>query len=188
MKYNSFPYLSVPPTAEVISEDDARKWLRLDTGVTDLDTDIIKALVQSAVDNFQKRTYIKQLAEATWEWIVECFPVNIPIEPNIHDIVISYKTDLTDNAWTVLDNTKYQFFKTGECSNEIVYLETPPTVARVKVVFKLGYANVADIPKDYFRPIRAVLGEDFDNRTDGLSDRKRLSERLIEQYAHNAVR
>lgn len=188
MQYNSFPYLSVPPTAEAISEDTARKWLRLESGVTDSDTDIIKMCVDSAVDTVQKRTYIKQIMQADWEWIVDCLPVNIPVEPNVQDITIQYKALISDVAWTNVVTTDFIFFKTGEQSNEIKYLIDLPTVAIVKVNFKLGYATAAEIPADYLRPIRAVLAKDFDDRTDGLGDRKTLSDKLLEQYAHYAIR
>ena len=188
MQYSSFPYRLTPPVLEAISETTARKWLRLETGVTDSDTETIEMLIRSAVDSFQQRTYIKQLMQADWEWMLNCLPVNIPVEPNIQNLTIKYKAVLTDLVWTDFDITKFMFQKTGERTNSINYLIDLPSVAIVKVNFKLGFATASEIPPDYFRPIRAILSNDFDNRMDGLADKKNFSERLMEQYAHYAVR
>jgi len=188
MQYSTFPYRLTPPASEAISEATARKWLRLETGVTDSDTETITALIASAVDSFQQRTYIKQLMQAEWEWMLNCLPVNIPVEPNVQNLTIKYKAVLTDATWTDFDSAKFIFYKTGERTNTIDYLIDLPKVAIVKVNFKLGFLTANEIPPDYFRPIRAILSNDFDNRMDGLGEKKNFSDKLMEQYAHYAVR
>lgn len=189
MLYNTFPYLFVPPTAEAITEDTARKWLRLETGVTDSDSDMIKMCVDSAVKTFERVTML-QVMEATYQWVLPCFPDYIPYYVNIADIVIGYKEDKMATAWTPLDATKYQFYQQGYRQNALEYATDIQTISPqiVRVSFKTGYATATEIPADWLMPIRAILAEVWDNRMDGLADKTRLSEKLMANYAILAVR
>ena len=189
MLYNSFPYLTTPPTSPAISEDTARKWLRLETGVTDSDTDLIAMCVASAVATFERFTGL-QVMEAGFTWMLDCFPLSIEKSPNVQNIIIEYKTDRTAADWTVLDAVNYQFYQEGLRQNSIQYGASTKliTPAIVQVKFKAGYASSGDIPADWLMPIRAMLAEVWDNRMDGLGDKMRFSEKLMMNYAILAVR
>lgn len=189
MLYNSFPYLTTPPTSPAISEEIARKWLRLETGVTDADTDVIEMCVASAVATFERFTGL-QVMEGGFTWMLDFFPVSIEKAPNVQNIIIEYKTDRLATEWTVLDATKYQFYQEGFRQNCIYYgsdaTALKPVIVRVK--FKAGYTNSNEIPADWLMPIRAILAEVWDNRMDGLGDKMRFSEKLMMNYAIFAVR
>jgi hypothetical protein len=189
MLYNSFPYLTTPSSSPAISEDEARKWLRLETGVTDADSGLIQMCVTSAVGTFERFTGL-QVMEADYTWMLGFFPVSIEKAPNIHDIVISYKLDKMDAGWTVLGADKYQFYQEGYRQNSIQYTSDTSLITPeiVKVTFKAGYDDASKIPPDWLMPIRAILAEVWDNRGDGVREKTSFSEKLMMNYAILAVR
>jgi hypothetical protein len=175
-----------------ISETDARKWLRLESlgsGVTDADSELIQMCVTSAVGTFERFTGL-QIMEATYTWIVSCFPISIEKAPNVQNILIEYKTDKMATTWTTLDTTKYQFYQEGFRQNSIQYATDITTITPeiVKVTFKVGYDNANKIPADWLMPIRAILADVWDNRADGVREKISFSEKLMMNYAVLAVR
>jgi len=172
-----------------ISQEDARKWLRLETGVTDEDTGLINMCVASAVGTFERYTGF-QLMEGTYTWMVGAFPINIEKAPNIQILSIEYKLDKMNAGWTGLNVEKYQFYQEGYRQNSIQYADDVMSIkpAIVKVIFKAGYDNASKIPADWLMPIRAILADVWDNRADGIKDKTSFSEKLMMNYAILAVR
>lgn len=175
----SYPYVYESPTASVIDIDSAKEWLRIDRGVTADDLTISQAL-ESAIDSVEQDIGAS-LRPTVYEWNTSCFPGPIPTRL-ISEITSVEYFDGTD--YVALPVESYRLIRTGQHSHKLAYTDiTDFTYERredtIRVRFTAGYESV---PPGLLQAVRARLGDFYDNRGDGVAEKKTLSDKLTDKY------
>lgn len=173
----NFPFITTKHTTEVITLALAKQWLRMDiVGYTGEDS-VIEAAIKSAVSRVENHCNL-QLGVSTYTWNTECRPCDFADVHFVKSITsIEYHNG---TSYTTVDTADYELLQTGERKSRIIWKEGVTYDAkRYRIVFTAGLSIV---PEDLKRAMRAMIGEDFDNRGDGVSERKTLSDKLMADY------
>lgn len=170
-----YPYITAPHNATVVTLADARAWLRMDViGFVAEDEAIIMAL-SSAVNRVE--TYCNvQLGVSEFEYLPLGVPCMIPDVKHIREIS-SVEVRQEDGSYLEFASDNYDLVRTGKISHRIDWNVVPQGKLRIRFT-----AGLETVPPQLLQAIRAMLSEYFDNRSDGVSEKKTLSEKLMDDF------
>jgi len=170
-----YPYVITPHGTTVVTLQEAREWLRMDiTGFVEEDSSILKT-INAAVSRVE--TYCNvQLGVSTFEYNPDHVPCQIPDVKHVKEIV-SVEIRNADGSYQTVPSGDYELVRTGKISHRIDWNVLPQ--GRLRIRFTAG---MDPVPDQLRQAIRAMLSEYFDNRTDGVSEKKTLSEKLMDDF------
>lgn len=184
--------LIVPPTAEPLTQAEAKTHLRIDADIPSDDNYISTVLIPAAreyCESFQNRSYITQ----TWELWLDAWPnkeyIRIPRPPL--QAITSVKHYGTDNAENTMATADY-FVDTKSEPGRLVLAygkSWPSTTLRpangVCITFTAGYGDAATaVPKKVGQAMRLLIGHWFENREAAITG---AISREIEFAVHNLL-
>lgn len=176
----TYPFILEKYVDEPVSLGEAREWLRMDVdGYEDEDNSIESALTAAIAK--VEHDLDATLCVSTYQWNTWCFPCDFGGKNMVRELIsISYH-DGTE--YVVLPTNKYSLVRTGELRSKIYYGDNIPEISTsnfpVQVVFTAGY-ELGSIPENILQAVRALTAEFFDNRGDGVSEKRTLSDKLID--------
>lgn len=175
----SYPYVIEPSQLPPIPLDEAKDWLRIDRGVTDDDL-TVSAVLASAIETVERDAGVS-LRPATYEWYTHGWPCEIPARKITAISEIAYH-DGTD--YVVLDAASYRLVRTGENAYRLMYGDLSAFSYQyrgdgIRIRFIAGYDEP---PAGLLQAVRARLSEFYDNRGDGVSEKRTLSDKLVRKY------
>lgn len=175
----SYPYVIAPSQLPAISLDDAKDWLRIDKGVTDDDL-TISGVLASAIETVEMDAGVS-LRPTGYEWYTHGWACEIPARKITAITEIAYH-DGSD--YVTLDAANYRLVRTGENAFRLMYgdLSAFPYQYRgdgIRIRFTAGYEEP---PAGLLQAVRARLSEFYDNRGDGVSEKRTLSDKLARKY------
>jgi uncharacterized phiE125 gp8 family phage protein len=153
--------LNAPPAAEPVTLDQAKAWLRVESG-GDEDA-LISALIRSARARAEWHTGRAFVAQGWTLWLDRaemCIAVPLPPLQAVESVTL-YRRD--DSA-VVLDDGDY----TVDTAGSRVLLKTPPFGLRlfnaVAIAFTAGYGDMDDVPADIAQAILQIVSALYEHR------------------------
>lgn len=181
----TYPYIITPSADSPLTLQQARQWLALDIPGFDGEDDKIHDLIRSACAWAERYAGIKLLPTA-YEWVCDGLPCQIPGIRLITEIT-SIECHNGEEYVALEPGTHYRTYRQGQERMVIEYVAgaSLPALPRrgdaVRVRFTAGFAE-NEVPQDVVQAIRARLREDFDLPGDRVSEKKTLSERILDLY------
>ncbi|QRQ99712.1 head-tail connector protein [Dyadobacter sandarakinus] len=174
-----YPFVITPHAEEIISLDLAKKWLRMDIPGYTGEDEVIQEAIKAAVSRVETVCNLS-LGISTYQWNTESQPCQIKDVFYVKEIVSLRHFD--NDAYQTIQTDQYELVQIGEKRSVILYHpDFDARYGRFELTFTAGFG--ADrVPSDLKRAIRAMISEDFDNRADGVSEKKTLSDKLMEPY------
>lgn len=176
----SFPFITTKYTHEIVSLREVKQWLRMDIEGYDEEDEVIEKLIKEAVSSVEQECGFT-LGISDYQWNCDSRPCNFGDIGWITEITaITYTEDIDPVAYTTDD---YRLIRTGKRDSKIKWSKSI-TVSRSfehTLTFKAGFAE-GDIPDDLITAIRARIGELFENRKDGVSEKRTLSDKILLRY------
>ena len=157
--------LTTGPTAEPITNAEAKDHLRVDAATED---NLIETLITVAREQFELETG-RVLMTQTWEQLFDYFPAEITLLRFPVQSITSIKYLDTDGTEQTLATTEYVVDIKSEPTRIVEefgkdWPVTRDTVNAVTVTFVAGYVDAASVPESIKSAIKLLLSHLFENR------------------------
>lgn len=178
---NQYTVLITAPTSPLISVDDMKLYLRVDS---DDEDNVIEALIEAATQAAQNFTR-RQFKEAVYETILDCFANEIKLDNSPVKELTSIKYDSVSYAENAtLDPSVYEVeLGTEPARISLRDGQLWPTLfnkkAAVRIRYKSGYTNV---PKAIIQAVQFMVADWYEKRQDGPRMMIQASERILTPY------
>ncbi|MCF2443649.1 phage head-tail connector protein [Dyadobacter sp. CY345] len=177
-KLKSLPFITEKYTHDIVTLRQAREWLRMDIPGYDGEDSVILMAIESAVSWVE--TYCNlSLGISDYEWNTDCLPNSFNDVFYIQSITsIDYRGE---SGYLGVNSNNYELIQVSKRRSEIEWFNTQISSNRYKIKFKAGFPD-GQVPAVLLDAIRARIAERFENRGDGVSEKKTLSEKLADQF------
>jgi len=141
---------------------------------------VIEMAIESAIDRVESTCNIS-LGISTYEWNVDCRPCDFQDIFYVQSIDgISY---YGTSDYLAIENSHYRLKRVGTLRSIIKWIDYPVDreIDDYKITFKAGMPE-GTVPADLLLAIRALISQQFDSRGDVISEKKTLSDKLMENY------
>ncbi|MCE7038988.1 hypothetical protein [Dyadobacter sp. CY312] len=169
----TYPFITQKYLTEIVPLARAKEWLEMDIEGYEGKDGIIENCIKSAIASVETELNF-QLGISTYTWHSPCLPYKFNDTCYVKEIV-SIK-----HGETVIDGSTYYLLRTSERSSVIIWYETPVKAPFYEIVFKAG---LTEVEPDLLQAIRARIGEYYlGSRSDGVSEKRTLSDRLLTPF------
>lgn len=172
---STYPHISTRHNDEIVCLSKAKKWLRMDVEGFDEDDDLIQDAIQAAARRVEDECNLS-LGISEYTWNTSGIPCDFRDVKYVKEIV----SITVDGEVVSADN--YKLVRTGQVYSRIDWIGVSPG-RETTIVFRAGFGP-GEVPPNLLKAIRVMAAEEYDRRGDGVSEKKTLSDRLMEPYKH----
>lgn len=144
----------------------------------DREDSVILMAIESAVNWVENHCNLS-LGISDYQWNADCLPCTFNDVFYIQSITsIEFKGE---SGYISISPIDYELIKVSKRRSVIEWFNPGFSSNRFKVSFKAGFSE-GQVPAVLLDAIRARISERFENRGDGVSEKKTLSEKLADQF------
>ena len=175
---NNLPFIVERYTHDIVTLKQAREWLRMDIPGYEEEDSVILMAIESAVSRVEEECNLS-LGISEYVWNTHCLPGEFKDTFYVKSITsIEYRGT---SDYLVAPALDYELVQISKRRSVLLWAEKLSySPDRVRISFKAGFEQ-GKVPPIYLQIIRAMVSEHFDNRGDGVSEKKTLSEKLMDK-------
>lgn len=175
---NSLPFITEKYTHDIVTLEQARQWLRMDIPGYEEEDSVIEMAIESAISRVEEECNLS-LGISEYTWTTQYLPCEIKDTFYVKSITsIEYKSG---SAYLTASENDYELIQISKRRSSILWGSGITYSAdRMRLKFKAGFEE-GEAPAIYLQIIRAMVAEQFDNRGDGVSEKKTLSDKLMDK-------
>lgn len=172
------PFVAVKYTHDIITLTQAKEWLRMDIPGYDGEDSVILMAIASAISWVEEKCPFT-LGVSDWIWNPDFLPCQFNDTFYIQSITsIEYKGE---SGYVAISGSDYELIHVSKRRSVIEWFNTSFITDRFRIKFKAGFPE-GEVPPVLLDAMRARVAERFDNRGDGVSEKKTLSEKLLDNF------
>lgn len=150
----------------------------MDVDGYDREDSVIEMAIESAIDWVENYCNLS-LGISDYRWNADCVPYSFNDVFYIQSITsIEYRGD---SGYNLISSVDYELVQVSKRRSAIEWFNSDITSNRFRINFKAGFPE-GQVPAVLLDAIRARIAERFENRGDGVSEKKTLSEKLADQF------
>lgn len=140
------------------------------------DDDLIQDAIQAAVRRVEDECNLS-LGISEYTWVTSGLPCDFRDAKYVKEIV-----SITVDGEVLEASTHYKLVRTGQVYSRIDWIGVSPG-RETTIVFRAGFGP-GEVPPNLLKAIRVMIQDDFDKEGDGVSEKKTMSDRLMDPYRH----
>lgn len=170
------PFVTGKYDHDIVTLDQARQWLRMDIPGYEEEDSVIEMAIESAISRVEEECNLS-LGISEYIWNTQYLPCEIKDTFYVKSITsIEYKSG---SDYILVPISDYELMQVSKRRSVILWNENINYNSKIfRLRFNAGF-DEGSTPAIYLQIIRSMVAEQFDNRGDGVAEKKTLSEKLM---------
>jgi len=175
---NNLPFISEKYTHDIVTLEQARQWLRMDIPGYEEEDSVIEMAVESAISRVEEECNLS-LGISEYTWNTQYLPCEFKDTFYVKNITsIEYRSG---SSFLLAPEADYELIQVSKRRSEILWNSNVNYQSnRIRLKFTAGFEE-GEVPPILLQAIRAIVSEQFDNRGDGVLEKKTLSDKLMDK-------